>query len=145
MRRAGRLRAAALFLAMTDCPVSATEAGLNVPADIAQALIACWHPPHEGDEISVRMSFRRDGSIFGKPRMTYMKAGGGLDRQAALATSIYQAIAACQPLRFTSALGAAIAGRTVLIRFVAPRRKLRASILPDASAGSCGSSVLAQA
>ena len=76
------------------------------------------------------MSFRRDGSIFGKPRITYIKAAGGTDGEAALATSIYAAaIAACSPLRFTPSLGAAIAGRTFLIRFVANRKELRAALV----------------
>ena len=100
----------------------------NLPRDIVRSIARCWHPPHEGDEITLRMSFRRDGSIFGKPRITYMKADGGADGEAALATSIYDAIAICSPLRFTPSLGAAIAGRTFLIRFVANRKELRAAL-----------------
>ena len=78
--------------------------------------------------MTLRLSFRRDGSLFGRPRMTYVKAVGGADGEAALATSIFAALQACCPLRFTPALGAAIAGRTFLIRFVAPRRALRATL-----------------
>ncbi len=72
------------------------------------------------------MSFRRDGTVFGQPRITYMKASGGPDGEASLANSMRAAIAACAPLRFTPSLGAAIAGRTFLIRFIAPRRERRA-------------------
>ena len=98
----------------------------NVPRDVARSIARCWHPPHEGDEITLRMSFRRDGSIFGRPRITYEKASGGADGEAALANSIFAAIEACSPLQFTPSLGAAIAGRTFLIRFVANRREHRA-------------------
>ncbi len=99
---------------------------IDRPGGVAAALAACWHPPHEGDEITTRLSFRRDGSVFGKPRITYMKAAGGADGEAALATSLIRAVASCAPLRFTPALGEAIAGRVLLIRFVAPRREQRA-------------------
>ena len=118
---------AGLWLALLTGAPATPPQPVNVPGDVARAIAACWHPPHEGDEITLRMSFRRDGSVFGKPRITYMKATDGPDGQAALATSIYEAIAACSPLRFTPSLGAAIAGRTFLIRFVAPRRERRAA------------------
>ncbi len=72
--------------------------------------------------------FRRDGSLVGRPRMTYVKAGGGDDGVAALATSIFAALQACTPLQFTPGLGAVIAGRTFTIRFVAPRRARRAAL-----------------
>jgi hypothetical protein len=55
-----------------------------------------------------------------------LKPVGGLDGQADLANSVHAAVAARTPLRFTPSLGAAIAGRTFLIRFVAPRRSRRA-------------------
>ncbi len=105
-----------------------SPAALNRPGEIGPAIAACWRAPDLGDEVTLRLSFRRDGSLFGRPRMTYVKAVGGADGEAALATSIFAALQACCPLRFTPALGAAIAGRTFLIRFVAPRRALRASL-----------------
>ena len=119
--RAARRTLAPLLLAAAPAPA-------NLPGDVARSIAACWRPPHEGDEITLRMSFRRDGTVFGKPRITYMKSVGGLDGEAALATSIYAALAACEPLRFTPSLGAAIAGRTFLIRFVAPRKEQRAAL-----------------
>ena len=47
-----------------------------------------------------------------------MKAAGGADGQAALANSILAAVRDCAPLPFTAALGAAIAGQILAIRFV---------------------------
>jgi hypothetical protein len=57
-----------------------------------------------------------------------LKPVGGLDGQADLARSVHAAVAARMPLRFTPSLGAAIAGRTFLIRFVAPCRSRRAGL-----------------
>lgn len=123
--------AAALLLAgLAVPPRLSAQAPLrpdNLPADLARSIAMCWRPPHDGDEITLRMSFRRDGSVFGKPRITYMRASGGADGKASLATSIDIAIRACCPLRFTPSLGAAIAGRVFLIRFVAPRGAQRAA------------------
>jgi hypothetical protein len=124
--RAGRASILGVALCLS---VSADAApALNLPGEIASRIATCWHPPAEGDEVTLRLSFRADGSLFGKPRMTYVKAVGGADGEAAVATSIFAALQACTPLRFTPALGAAIAGRTFLIRFVAPRKSLRAAL-----------------
>ncbi len=127
-------RAVLVALALSAPSLSGIAAGEDIrtvdhlPRDIARSISACWHPPHEGDEVTLRMSFRRDGSVFGKPRITHIKASGGADGQAELANSIMAAVAACSPLRFTPSLGAAIAGRIFLIRFVALRKEQRAAI-----------------
>ncbi|WP_158809442.1 hypothetical protein [Beijerinckia sp. L45] len=124
--RAGRASIFGVALCLS-LPAEAAPA-LNLPGEIGARIAACWHPPAEGDEVTLRLSFRADGSLFGKPRMTYVKAVGGADGEAAVANSIFAALQACSPLRFTPALGAAIAGRTFLIRFVAPRKALRAAL-----------------
>lgn len=124
--RSGR---ALLAVALLAAPPAAPLEGLDdVPGDVARSMVACWHAPHEGDEVTLRLSFRHDGSVFGKPRITYMKASGGADGEVELANSIIRAVTACSPLRFTPSLGAAIAGRIFLIRFVAPRRERRAML-----------------
>ncbi len=125
------MRAAAVAIGLAllaSAPAGAEPAPVNLPNDVPRAIAACWQPPHEGDEITLRMSFRRDGSVFGKPRITYMKAAGGPDGQADLANSLFAALKTCTPLRFTPSLGAAIAGRVFLIRFVAPRRTRGAAL-----------------
>jgi hypothetical protein len=72
-----------------------------------------------GDQIAVQLSFRRDGSIFGKPRVNYLKPTNGSSTQS-LTECIFQAIDACLPLQFTPGLAANIAGQVFVIRFVAP-------------------------
>ena len=99
---------------------------VDLPRDVASAIAACWHAPREGDEITFRTSFKRDGSIFGKPRITYMRSAAGADGNADLANSLLDAIKACNPLPFTPRLGAAIAGRVFLIRLIASSREQRA-------------------
>jgi hypothetical protein len=47
------------------------------PPEVGPSIAACWRAPHEGDQITVQLSFRRDGSIFGKPRVNYVKRPRG--------------------------------------------------------------------
>jgi hypothetical protein len=68
---------------------------------------------------TVQLSFRRDGSIFGKPRVNYVKPMNSSSAQA-ITESIFKALDACLPLRFTPRLAANIAGQVFVIRFVAP-------------------------
>ena len=54
---------------------------LNTLRDLGAALRACWVPPpldqsRAGMQITVQMSFRRNGELFGQPRITFESAGG---------------------------------------------------------------------
>src|SRR3984957_18285189 len=71
---------------------------VDLPPEVGPSIAACWRAPHEGDQITVQLSFRRDGSIFGKPRVNYVKPMNGSSTQA-LTESIFQAIDACLPLQ----------------------------------------------
>src|SRR5271168_1774682 len=92
---------------------------VDLPPEVGPSIAACWRAPHQGDQITVQLSFRRDGSIFGEPRVNYVKPMNGSSTQA-LTESIFQAIDACLPLQFTPLLAANIAGQVFVIRFVAP-------------------------
>jgi hypothetical protein len=102
---------------------------LNFMRDIGPAIAACWQAPHTDDEITLRLSFSRDGVLIGRPHITFMKpkGGSGIDKEAELANSIFKAVYACTPLHFTDALGASIAGRVLTIRFVGPRPPTRSA------------------
>jgi hypothetical protein len=92
---------------------------VDLPPEVGPSIAACWRAPHRGDQITVQLSFKRDGSIFGRPRINYVKPADGSDAQA-LAESIFKALDACLPLQFTPQLAANIAGQVFVIRFVAP-------------------------
>jgi hypothetical protein len=65
------------------------------------------------------LSFRRHGSIFGKPRVNYVKPMNSSSAQA-ITESIFKALDACLPLQLTPRLAANIAGQVFVIRFIAP-------------------------
>jgi hypothetical protein len=92
---------------------------LQTLRDIGPAVGRCWRPPSiKGvGEITVQLSFRRDGAINGLPRISYSHAVDATTR-AELIGSLAAALAQCGPLPVSPSLGAAIAGRMFAIRFI---------------------------
>jgi hypothetical protein len=91
--------------------------------DLFAALRSCWTPPpadsaRAGMQMSVRFSFKRTGEMIGAPRMTYATAGVSADTRATYLKAINASLDACEPLKFTSGLGGALAGRPIAIRYV---------------------------
>jgi hypothetical protein len=93
---------------------------------IATGIAACWRPPHDDDQITVRVSFTRDGGVIGEPRIVFVQSSGGRADDAALAQSMVMAIRDCTPLHFSAQLGSAIAGQVLDIRFIG---RIRATIV----------------
>jgi hypothetical protein len=92
---------------------------IDFPPQVGPSIAACWRAPHRGDQITVQLSFKHDGSIFGQPRINYVKPMDSSGTQV-LTESIYRALETCLPLRFTPQLAANIAGQVFVIRFIAP-------------------------
>jgi hypothetical protein len=74
-------------------------------------------------EMSVRLSFKRSGEIFAPPRVTYTNKDADSDTRRGYRRAIDAAIERCTPMPFTAAMGGAIAGRTISIRFIDKRRR----------------------
>lgn len=90
--------------------------------EIALALRRCWNPPPlpgdlTGAMVSLRFSLRRDGSLFGQPRVTWETKRGDTAFQRRFSDSAVAAIRSCTPMRLSAGLGASIAGRPFTIRF----------------------------
>jgi hypothetical protein len=100
---------------------------LNTILDVFGDLRSCWIPPsteigRAGMQITVRVSFRRDGLPIGPPRVTYINdhdAPAGV--QDAYRSAVDRMFVRCTPFNFTSGLGGAIAGRPFAIRFIDDR------------------------
>ncbi len=91
-------------------------------ADVAPALRRCWTPPlidgpDAGVMATVRFSLRRDGSLFGQPRVTWETRRTDPDLRRRFTESVVSAVRSCTPMRLSPSLGAAIAGRPLSIRF----------------------------
>jgi hypothetical protein len=108
---------------------------LNTIGDLFAALRSCWSPPpaesaREGMQISVLFSFKRSGDIIAAPRMTYATAGVPADTRATYLKAINASLDACRPLKFTTELGGALAGRPIAIRYVDNRTLGKQSATP---------------
>jgi hypothetical protein len=92
---------------------------------VFQALQACWSLPADtsgsGQEATLRLAFRRDGTIIGEPRVTFYRPGTETGRREDFIRILRAALSRCSPLPFTAAFGAANAGRPFNIRFIDPR------------------------
>ncbi len=98
------------------------DGALNTLAEIAPALQRCWTPPaidgaDTGVMATVRFSLRRDGSLFGQPRVTWETRRTDPDLRRRFTDSVVAAVRSCTPMRLSQPLGAAIAGRPLSIRF----------------------------
>jgi hypothetical protein len=89
---------------------------------IATGIAACWRPPHDNDQVTVRTSFTRDGAVIGQPRIVFVQSAGGRADDSALGDSMKAAIRDCTPLHFSARLGSTIAGQVLDIRFIGPTR-----------------------
>jgi hypothetical protein len=68
-----------------------------------------------GSQATIAFMMKRDGSIFGKPRISFSHLEGDAEARARFLEDAERAIGSCLPLRVTPALGAAIAGRIFTI------------------------------
>jgi hypothetical protein len=99
---------------------------LDTIRDMFAALRACWEPPpkdeaRHGMEYTVRFAFKRDGEIIAPPRMTYATHDAPAEVRDKYRGAIDAALKRCTPLHFTGAMGGAVAGRPIAIRFVDER------------------------
>jgi hypothetical protein len=123
----GGITGGALALAALASDAVAEPARLNTMKDMGTALQACWVPPpidqsRPGMQITVQMSFKRNGELLGQPRITFESAGASDDERLAYRLAVAEMLKRCSPLPFTDALGNAVAGRPFTMRFIDDRK-----------------------
>ena len=64
----------------TGVAAQAPQTPVNTLSELMAALRACWVPPpldqsRAGMQITVQVSFRRNGELLGQPRITFESAG----------------------------------------------------------------------
>jgi hypothetical protein len=123
----GGITGAALAFAALASDAVAEPARLNTIKDMGTALQACWVPPpidqsRPGMQITVQMSFKRNGELLGQPRITFESAGASDDERLAYRLAVAEMLKRCSPLPFTDALGNAVAGRPFTMRFIDDRK-----------------------
>jgi hypothetical protein len=77
----------------------------------------------QAGEITIFFSLRQDGSLFGRPRVTYVRVWRDAAEQSRFMESVAAAFDSCMPAQITPSLGMAIAGRPLSIRIVLKDRE----------------------
>ena len=106
------------------------RARLNTLTDVRRAILNCWSwPPaiavRTGMELTIMLTFKRDGEIFGA-HVTYESPNVSADERAAYYRAMVRSLARCSPLPVTPELGEAIAGRPFYFHFRDVRKQRKA-------------------
>ncbi|TPQ25686.1 hypothetical protein C2U70_32240 [Bradyrhizobium guangdongense] len=122
-RRGEKLIVAAAVLLLGLAPASAQEGPDRVDSirDIFARMRTCWKPPPASRahpiDITVIVSFNRDGEIMGHPRITYESAGATDNDRLQYRIAVMEALQRCTPMPFTETMAGASAGRPFAIQF----------------------------
>jgi hypothetical protein len=109
---------------------TAPKPPLNTLADVGRALRSCWRwPPlseaQAGMEITIRVSFKRNGEVFGA-RITYQTRNVSDHERSVYYEALAAALARCSPLPLSESLGEAIAGRPLTFHIHDTRQQRKA-------------------
>ncbi len=120
-RVAGLVALLAVLAAASSSPARAQV--VDDLSSVAPVLDACVTRALRGQafaprrDATVRVAFRRDGTIIGQPSVSYSLPRRGEPEQERFITAIVSAITGCTPLPFSKGLGAAIAGKIFIFRY----------------------------
>jgi hypothetical protein len=125
-----QIAAEALVIAALSASAAAQnpQAPIGTLTDLEAALLACWVPPpmeqsRLGMQITVLMSFKRNGELFGEPRITFQSREASEAERSAYRIAVAQTLKRCASLPFTEALGNAVAGQPLRMTFIGDREQ----------------------
>ena len=104
------------------------RAPINTLNDLEAALLDCWVPPpieqsRPGMQITVLMSFKRDGEMFGQPKIIFQSRDASDVERASYHTAVTETLKRCASLPFTDAFGNGVAGQPFTMRFSDDRER----------------------
>ncbi|MGF6308976.1 hypothetical protein ABIB82_002971 [Bradyrhizobium sp. i1.8.4] len=109
-----------VWLALTTSAQAEPEQ-LSTIRDVVLAIHRCWRPPPADKagpiDITVIVSFNREGAILGHPRISYESQEATDNDRIAYRIAVMETLQRCTPLPFTESLGGAVAGRPFAIPF----------------------------
>jgi len=115
------LAGTALF-ALSSLTAQAETIQVNSIQDVIARLRTCWKPPpvgraHPGIDITVVVSFNRNGDILGHPRITYESEQATDNDRLMYRVAVMEALQRCTPMPFTESMAGAVAGRPFAVQF----------------------------
>jgi hypothetical protein len=114
--------AAALLICLFTSAGKTEPTRVNTIADMFAKLRTCWKPPpasraNFGIDITVVVSFNREGNILGHPRITYESEQATDSDRLMYRIAVMEALQRCTPMPFTEGMAGAVAGRPFAVRF----------------------------
>jgi hypothetical protein len=111
-----------LFSAAATAQAPSAKPAVHNVHEIAKVLSACMQPlvvaePYRGMRVTVRIGFNAHGQPLGPPVFTYVTPNASDRIKNEYKTAIAGALKRCTPLSFSPGLGAAIAGRPIILSF----------------------------
>jgi hypothetical protein len=122
------MRIALLAFLMISSAADAGAAPANTLRELFAQIDDCIGPLrlHSETEMSIRFSLRRDGSLIGKPRVTYLQTPKDESNRDEDLGTVAAAFNRCLPARITPALGGAIAGQPFTFSFLPAKHEQKA-------------------
>jgi hypothetical protein len=118
--------AAAMIVLAISTPIRAQPQQLDTLKDIFVRLYSCWKPPLLSQanpiDITVVVSFTREGAILGHPKITYESEQASDNDRLKYRIAVMETLQRCTPLPFTGGLGGAVAGRPLAVPFRTRKR-----------------------
>ncbi len=116
------LLAALMLIVPVQNTASAQAEAVSTLDGMFERLRGCWRGPelprgHPGMEITVLFSFKRNGELLGRPRITFETPGSSEADSIAYRTAVMETLQRCSPMPFSGGLGDAVAGRPFRVRF----------------------------
>jgi hypothetical protein len=115
---------AAAFACAGRIALAEDAAPANTLVELQRQLGACMAGKSlgpAGSRLTIMLMMKRDGSIFGKPRITFSHLEGDKDSRQQFVDETERAVETCLPFRITPSLGGAIAGRPFFISLGRPK------------------------
>jgi hypothetical protein len=95
---------------------------LKTMDDVGRAIDTCWKAPSDSKgSVTLSFSFKRDGTLLGKPRPTSIAIDGDDKVRQQFIASAIDALSSCTPLTFSTGLAEGIAGQVFTMPFTAPK------------------------
>jgi hypothetical protein len=127
IRRLRVILAAILPLVLFVYSAQAEDKQVNTMREMFERIFSCWRPPPASVanpiDITVMMSFNRDGQILGHPRITYESEQASDNDRLQYRLAVMDALQRCTPMPFTEGMAGAWAGRPFTVRFKKPQPK----------------------
>jgi hypothetical protein len=115
---------AAAFACAGRVALAEDAAPANTLVELQRQLGACMAGKSlgpAGSRLTIMLMMKRDGSIFGKPRITFSHLEGDKNARQQFVDDTERAVETCLPFRITPSLGGAIAGRPFFIALGRPK------------------------